>query len=97
MRRSLMIVLTLGLLAFLANDATARSILLVPLTKTQVATVCDGKTVCVKSCGLNGQDTCVFGCGRNSCSGSCMTCSSRTNVHAVHTVVNAGTARGPSR
>ena len=60
----------------------------VPLTKSQVNTVCDGRDECQKVCGLEGRYTCSFGCGSEGCSGQCMNCSSRrVNVRTIQTVV----------
>jgi hypothetical protein len=60
----------------------------VPLTKSQVKTVCQGRDWCEKVCGLEGRYTCSFGCGSAGCSGQCTNCSStRVNVRTIQTVV----------
>ena len=95
MRNCLMIVLTLGAFAFVASDVGARTIS-VSLTHGQVATVCNGKSYCEVSCGLNKEYTCTFGCGKNGCSGECSTCPKRTvGVRVIRTTV--GTARASFR
>ena len=50
----------------------------VKLTKQQVQTVCDGKTACRKSCGLQGADLCDFKCKGDKCSGSCLSCGAKS-------------------
>ena len=65
MRKYLAFVGLFAAAALLPGVAAAKDIA-VSLTKSQVATVCNGAMYCEKSCGLNGQNTCTFGCG-----GSC--------------------------
>ena len=77
MRKSLMIVLTFGALTFVASEAAAKKISF-SLTSGQVSTVCNGKSYCEVSCGLNKEYTCTFGCGTKGCSGECSTCPTRT-------------------
>ena len=82
-----------GLVSTLAGKTPS-----VSLTRHQVTAVCDGKLLCVKSCGLNSQETCGFGCIKNGCSSSCITCSPGTNgVRTIRTVVKAKTARASYR
>jgi len=70
------------------KPADAAAPISVPLTKSQVNTVCDGRDWCQKVCGVNLQYTCSFGCGSNGCSGQCMNCSSRrVNVRTIQSVV----------
>jgi hypothetical protein len=60
----------------------------VPLTRSQVKTVCEGRNGCQKVCGLSGRYTCSFGCGSEGCSGQCMNCSSRrVNARTIQSVV----------
>jgi hypothetical protein len=95
MRKSLMIVLALGALAFVASDAAAKQIT-VGLTKGQVSTVCNGGSYCQKSCGLNKEYTCEFGCGPSGCGGTCLTCPARKiGIRTIRTTV--GTARASFR
>jgi hypothetical protein len=92
MRKSLLIILTLGAFALVANDAGAARIS-VSLTRGQVANVCNGKSFCEVSCGLDKQYTCTFGCGSKGCSGECQTCPARTTgVRAIRTIVNTAGA-----
>lgn len=87
-----MIVLTLGAFAFVASGAGAKTIS-VSLTHGQVATVCNGKSYCEVSCGLNKEYTCTFGCGTKGCSGECSTCPKRTiGVRAIGTIVKTSGA-----
>jgi hypothetical protein len=88
MRKSLMIVLTLGVFAFVASEAGAKQII-VRLTPNQVATVCGSTNYCEKSCGLNGEYKCGFGCGTSGCSGVCLTCPTgrRTQTRTINTAV----------
>ena len=73
--------------ALLPGVAAAKQIA-VSLTKSQVATVCNGANYCEKSCGLSGQNTCTFGCGSKGCSGVCQNCASQTiGNSAIHGVV----------
>jgi hypothetical protein len=70
------------------KPADAAAPISVPLKKSQVSTVCDGRDWCQKVCGLDGRYTCSFGCGSEGCSGQCMNCSSRrVNVRTIQTVV----------
>src|SRR5215831_14461881 len=70
------------------KPADAAAPISVPLTKSQVNTVCDGRDWCQKVCGLEGRYTCSFGCGSEGCSGQCMNCSSRrVNVRTIQSVV----------
>jgi hypothetical protein len=70
MSKLLLIVLSLGLLGLMTQEADAERIA-VKLSKNQVATVCNGKSYCQVSCG---QYTCEFGCGSAGCHGQCLTC-----------------------
>ncbi len=63
MRKLLLVVLTLGVLGFMTEHASAARIT-VQLTKNQVNTVCDGKDYCQKACGSEKQYNCEFGCGK---------------------------------
>ncbi len=78
------LVVGLAALAMVANDASAKTIL-VSLTQQQVANVCGknaqtggGHTGCTKSCG-GGTQVCDFDCNNKSgkCTGSCVTCAQR--------------------
>jgi|RhiMetdeSRZDD1v2_1073273.scaffolds.fasta_scaffold2273242_1 hypothetical protein len=73
MRKLPLIVLTLGVLAFISGHADAARIT-VQLTQNQVNTVCNGKNYCQKPCGSNKQYNCEFGCGSSGCGGTCLTC-----------------------
>ena len=77
MRKYLAFIGLLVAAALLPSAAAAKQIA-VSLTKSQVATVCNGANYCEKSCGLNGQNTCTFGCGSKGCSGMCSNCAART-------------------
>jgi hypothetical protein len=60
----------------------------VPLKKSQVNAVCDGRDWCQKACGLGAQYTCSFLCGLDGCSGQCMNCTSRrVNARTIQSVV----------
>jgi len=95
MRKYLAFIGLLAAAALLPGVAAAKDIA-VSLTKSQVATVCNGAMYCEKSCGLNGQNTCTFGCGSKGCSGMCSNCAARTTgVSAIRgvfggTMSNAG-------
>jgi hypothetical protein len=80
MRKSLLTILTLGAFALVAYDAKADRIL-VPVTGSQVDAVCNGKSFCEVSCGLNKEYKCDFGCGPKSCSGMCVTCPTGESSH----------------
>jgi len=67
---------------------TAPASIPVPLTRSQVKTVCEGRDECQKVCGLSGRYTCNFGCGSEGCSGQCVNCSSRrVNARTIQSVV----------
>lgn len=60
----------------------------VPLTISQVKTVCEGRDGCQKVCGLSGRYTCSFECGPSNCTGQCMNCSTRrVNARTIQSVV----------
>jgi len=70
------------------KSANAAAPISVPLTESQVNTICAGQNLCQKVCGLSGQYTCSFGCGSQGCSGQCMNCTSRrVNVRTIQSVV----------
>src|SRR5262249_26174811 len=70
------------------KPADAATPISVPVTKSQVNTICEGRDRCQKACGLGGQYICSFGCGPNGCSGQCTNCSSRrVNVRTIQSVV----------
>jgi hypothetical protein len=73
--RRLVLMLIVGLAAFVLvpHVAEAKG---VKLTKSQVQTVCDGKTECRKNCGLQGNDVCDFKCKGDKCEGKCLSCGS---------------------
>ena len=69
-------------------DNVAAASIPVPLTRSQVTTVCEGRDGCQKVCGPSGRYTCSFGCGSEGCSGQCMNCSTkRVNARTVQSVV----------
>jgi hypothetical protein len=73
MRKSIMFIV--GLAALAAPQAAEAA---VKLTQQQVQTVCNGKSVCSKDCGLNGEHHCIFACNKTGCSGTCQTCGVNT-------------------
>ena len=73
MRKLLLIVLSLGVLGLVTQEADAARII-VKLSSNQVNTVCNGKAYCQKSCGPNQQYSCEFGCGSQGCHGQCLDC-----------------------
>ena len=69
-------------------DNVAPASIPVPLTRSQVKTVCEGRDGCQKVCGSSGRYTCSFGCESEGCSGQCMNCSTRrVNARTIQSVV----------
>lgn len=69
-------------------DNVAPASIPVPLTRSQVMTVCEGRDACQKVCGLSERYTCSFGCGSTGCSGQCMNCSTRrVNARTIQSFV----------
>ena len=84
MRKALLFALGLAIFALIPHHAQAE----VKLTKQQVQTVCDGRTSCVKQCGLNGEHICGFKCKGSKCGGTCMTCGAKAKVLFPHLYAN---------
>jgi hypothetical protein len=76
MRKALLFARGLAVFALIPHHANAE----VKLTKQQVQTVCNGRTSCVKDCGLNGEHICGFKCKGSKCGGTCMTCGAKARV-----------------
>ncbi len=89
MRKSMVFALGLVAFALIPHHAQAD----VRLTKQQVQTVCNGRTSCVKDCGLNGEHICGFKCTGSKCSGSCMTCGVKARALFPNLYANRVTRR----
>jgi len=87
MRKSLMIVLTVGALACVASVAAAKEFR-IALSDAQFSSVCGNPVGCAKSCA---QYQCNFGCDDQGCYGKCTNCPTRQiGIRSIRTAIRAG-------